>query len=798
MIPNYFKTAWRNIFRNRVFAAIEISSLSIGLSVCMLIILYTKDEISFDRFHAKQSRIYRVVQTMQVGQDHSDKMGITMAPLGPAYAQNIPSIEKFVRINEFETTVKRGNELFTEKPLFVDPDFFNVFSFDLRKGNPDAVLKDLYSVVLSADYAKKYFGSEDPVGKTIQIKLYDDFENFTVTGVSENSPQNSSIQFSFLLPLEYYFRNNPHDGWIGGSYNTFLLTKPHTDTGLLVRQMQFIFDQHTSDQIAQFKKQQGISLRVIQGVQPIRATHLDTSIGTDNGLAGSSDRSYSYLLTGIAIFILIIACINFVNLAVSQSLKRSKEIGVRKVMGGTRKQLMTQFLSESFLVTLIAFVFAILLTSLALPVFNDLSNKKLSLSYLADTNLYFGYLLLLLLTSFISGFYPALVLSGFQPAKVLYSKQKLMGRNYFTRGLIVLQFALAIFLIIGAISVSSQLNYLAGKDLRYDPKNLVRIDLPFNNDNNNLIDVARQELSKYPGIAHIAARNRGRAITGVKADGKEIEIDENRIDENFFATFNIPFISGRNFSPFSAFDSSQSVIVNESFVSKAGWDPRQALGKQIHSMEGKEVYTIIGVIRDYHFLSLKQNISPQFFTMSKVEPLGQIWVKFNGKQVQKTLANVEQVLRKLSPFYPFEFKFMEDINARNYEGERRWREIISISSVLFIFISCIGLLGLVMLSVEQRTKEIGIRKVLGAAVGGIVFLISREFLTIVCLSFIIAAPLGYIAVKNWLQNFAYRMNISWTIFALAAFLILTLASMTLCFQAMRAARANPARSLRTE
>jgi putative ABC transport system permease protein len=295
MFQNYFKTAWRNIFRNRVFSAIEICSLSIGLSVCMLIILYTKDEISFDRFHTKQSRIYRVVQTMQVGQDHSDKMGITMAPLGPVYAQNIPSIEKFVRINEFETTVKRGNELFTEKPLFVDPDFFNIFSFDLRKGNADAVLSDLYSVVLSADYAKKYFGSEDPIGKTIQIKLFDDFENFTVTGVSENAPKNSSIQFSFLLPIEYYLRNNQHDGWIGGSYNTFLLTKPLADTALLVRQMQSIFDLHTHDQIAQAKKEQGIFLKVIQGIQPLRAIHLDTSMGTDNGLDGGSDRTYSYL-----------------------------------------------------------------------------------------------------------------------------------------------------------------------------------------------------------------------------------------------------------------------------------------------------------------------------------------------------------------------------------------------------------------------------------------------------------------------------------------------------------------------
>ena len=798
MIQNYFKTAWRNIFRNKVFSAIEICSLSIGLCVCMLIILYTKDEISFDRFHTKQSRIYRVVQTMQVGQDHSDKLGITMAPLGPAYAQNIPSIEKFVRINETETIVKRGNELFNEKPLFVDPDFFNLFSFDLREGNRDAVLKELYSVVLSADYAKKYFGLEDPMGKTIQIKLFDDFENFTVTGVSENAPQNSSIRFSFLLPLEYYLKNNQHDGWIGGSYNTFLLIKPLADTGLLVRQMQSIFDLHTHDQIAHLKKEQGISVKVIQGIQPIRAIHLDTSMGTGNGLDGGSDRSYSYLLTGIAVFILIIACINFINLAVSQSLKRSKEIGVRKVMGGKRKQLMAQFLSESFLVTLIAFVSAVILTSLVLPVFNDLSNKKLSLSYLADTNLYLGYLLLLLLTSFISGFYPALVLSGFQPVKVLYSKQKLMGRNYFTRGLIVLQFALAIFLIIGAISVSSQLNYLAKMDLRYDPKNLVRIDLPFNNNNNNLISLVKQELAKDPSILHVSARNRGRAITGVKAEGKEIEIDENRIDENFFPTFNIPLISGRNFSPSSPFDSSHSVIVNESFINKAGWNPRQALGKQIHSMEGKEIYTIIGVIRDYHFLSLKEKISPQFFTMSNVEPLGQIWVKINGEQIPKTLASVEKVLRKFSPFYPYQFQFMEDINAKNYEDERRWREIISIASVLFIFISCIGLLGLVMLSVEQRTKEIGIRKVLGAAVGGIVLLISREFLTIVCLSFIIAAPLGYLAVNNWLQNFAYRMNISWTIFALAGFLILAVASMTLGFQAFRAAIANPAKSLRNE
>ncbi|MFI5154339.1 MAG: ABC transporter permease [Chitinophagales bacterium] len=798
MFQNYFKTAWRNILRNRIFSIIEISSLSIGLTVCMLILLYTKDEISFDRFHQNKSRIYRIVQTMQVGQDHSDKMGITMDPLGPAYAKDIPSIEKFVRINEFETTVKIGNQLFTEKPLFVDPDFFNVFSFTLIKGKADAVLRDLYSVVLSADYAKKYFGSGDPVGKTIQIKLFEDFENFTVSGVSENAPQNSSIRFDFLLPLEYYNRNNLHDGWIGGSVNTFLLVRPKTDTGMLVRQMQSIFDQHTSDQIAQARKAQGISIRVIQGIQPITAIHLDSSIGTDNGIAGGSDRSYSYLLTGIAIFILIIACINFINLAVSQSLKRSKEIGVRKVMGGTRKQLMGQFLAESFVVSLIAFLFAIVMTALVLPIFNELANKKLSLSYLADANLYLGYLLLLLLTSFIAGFYPALVLSGFQPVKVLYSRQKLMGRNHFTRSLIVLQFALAIFLIIATIAVSGQLNYLSEKDLGYDSKNLVRIDLPFNKNNDNLIALLKQELLKDPAVLRVAARNRGRAITGVKAEGKEIEIDENAIDENFFPTFRIPIVAGRNFSAGSAFDSSQSVIVNESFIGKAGWSPGEAIGKQIHSMEGKEIYTIIGVIRDYHFLTLKQKISPQFFSMRNEEKYGQIWVKINGDQIPRTLGKLEQTLKKLSPFYPFELKFMEDINTRNYEDERRWKEIISIASALFIFISCVGLLGLVMLSVEQRTKEIGIRKVLGAAVARIVFLICREFLAIVSLSFVIAAPAGYIAVKSWLQNFAYRMNITWTIFALAALLILTLASITLGLQAIRAAMANPAKSLRTD
>jgi putative ABC transport system permease protein len=800
MLKSYFKIAWRNLLRNKIFSVIKILGLGIGLTVCMLIFLYTKDEISYDQFQENKAQLYRIIQTWQMEKDPAQTIGITNAVVGESFAKEIPEVEQFVRVNGVAVTVKKNNNVFTENPLFVDDNFFSVFTSPLLEGNKRTALKDPHSVVLSKDMAKKYFGTTDVTGKVMQIKLDTAFENFTITAVAENSPQNSTLKTGMLLPYKYYEKYNSNKGWLGGSLNTFLLLSENANIKTIESKMQVLFNKNTKDQIAKAEQEQGIAMKIRLGLQPLTNIHLSTKPGPDNGLADGSDPVYSYILTCIAVFILIIACINFINLAVAQSLKRSKEIGIRKVVGSTRKQLIKQFLTESFLVSLMAFVIAIVLTIAILPFFNDLANKKLSLSYLSDWYLYAGYFLLLLITSFIAGFYPSLVLSAFQPVKVLYSRHKLMGKNYLTKGLIVLQFALAIFLIIGTIAINSQLNFLLHADLGYDGKNLVRMDIPINKSSDKLPAVFKNELLDKPGIISVAARNGGRNISGVKVDGKQITIEYNKIDDKFLPTFKIPIIAGRNFSPEYPSDSMNSVIVNESFVKEAGWKLNNAIGKTVSFGEShdRRNVTVIGVVKDYHFLSLKEKITPEVFSMEPAFNYGQIWVKINPADIPQTLTILQTTYKKILPYYPYAYQFMDEINAKNYETETKWKQIISIASALFIFISCIGLLGLVILSVEQRTKEIGIRKVLGAAVSKIVVLISKEFVILISIAFIVAAPVGYYFINKWLQDFAYRITIGWWMSALAGVLVIAVALLTMSFQAIKAAIANPVKSLRTE
>ncbi|HYK43745.1 MAG TPA: FtsX-like permease family protein, partial [Parafilimonas sp.] len=459
-----------------------------------------------------------------------------------------------------------------------------------------------------------------------------------------------------------------------------------------------------------------------------------------------------------------------------------------------------QFLVESFVVSLIAFVIAIALTQLVLPFFNELANKKLSLSYLSDGYLYTGYFLLLLVTALAAGFYPSLVLSSFEPVKVLYSRQTPGGRNYLTRALIVLQFALAIFLIIGSIAVNSQLNFLFHADLGYDRENLVRMNIPVNNSSDKLPALFKNELLNKPNIISVAARSSGRSISGAKVDGKQIEIEYCKIDDQFLPTFKIPIIRGRNFSASYPSDSMNSIIVNESFVKEAGWKLDQAVGKQVEFGESHDdrKVNIVGVVKDYHFLSLKEKISPEVFTMEPAFNFGEIWVKIKPTDAPHTLNLLQATFKNILPYYPYSYDFMDDINAKNYEAETKWKQIIGIASALFIFISCIGLLGLVILSIQQRTKEIGIRKVLGAAVAKIVVLISRDFVILISIAFVIAVPAGYYFTNKWLQNFAYRINMAWWMFGLAGAVVILVALFTISLQAIKAAIANPVKSLRTE
>ena len=628
MYKSYFKIGWRNILKTKMFSTIKILSLSLGLSVCMLIFLYTKDEITYDQFHEHKAQLYRITRTFVMGDNPHLLTGITNPVVGETFAHEIPDIQQCVRINGITVTVKMGNEVFSESPLAVDENFFSVFTFPLRHGDIKTALRNPNAVVLSEQAAKKYFGTTDALGKTIEIKLYNEFEQFSVTAIMEDPPANSTFKPDLVVPFQYAEKYNDNKGWIGGSVHTFVLISPLADIGSVEEKMQALFDKHASEEIMARARERGEKRDILLGLQPLTQIHLST--GEEDagyGLVDRSDRVYSYILTCIATFILVIACINFINLSIAQSLKRSKEIGIRKVAGSTRKQLMMQFLTETFLVSATAFAIALLLTIYILPFFNVLAGKKLSLSYLSDGYLWAGYFLLLLVTSVVSGIYPSFILSAFKPVKSLYGRQILTGKNYLTKSLIVFQFSLTIILIVSTITIYTQLHYILNTNLGFNSRDLVRIDIPISQSSELLPDAFKRALAHESRIVNVAAKNGGRSRTSVKVGEKTIAIENNKIDDRYLATLEIPLVAGRNFSTDHPSDTIDAVIVNERFVIEAGWEPAAAVGKAVSFVRDRKSVTIVGVVKDYHFLSLKEPITPALYSMDPGFDYGQIWDK---------------------------------------------------------------------------------------------------------------------------------------------------------------------------
>jgi putative ABC transport system permease protein len=529
-------------------------------------------------------------------------------------------------------------------------------------------------------------------------------------------------------------------------------------------------------------------------LQPYLNIHLNTELPPDNGLTNASNPMYSYLLSGVALFVLLIASINFVNLTVARSVKRAKEIGIRKVIGSDRKQLAFQFLGESFLLFTIAFVMAIVLTALILPLFNNLANKALSLSYLSDTKLIAGYIALYVITGLLAGFYPALVLSGYNPVQTLYSRFQMAGKNYLQKWLVVLQFTLASFLIIATVAIYAQFNLLTKTDLGYDDDNLIMV----NKNSLSRADVTafKTELLKNPNIVGVSVKNAGERGTGTKnSTGSTIVFADETVDENYLPLLKIPLVAGRNFSTAYPADATQSVIVNESFVKKADW--KNPVGETMQMLgSSNETYRVIGVVKDYHFASLTKKITPQLFSMNG--GYGTYYIKIKPNTAASSLKWIQKTFQNFYPMNPYAYVFKSDVNRMQYADVEKWKQIILASAILTIFVSCIGLFGLSVLSAEKRTKEIGIRKVLGASVQSIATTLSTDFIKLVAIALIIATPLVYIAADKWLQGYPYRIEMSWWLFASADILVMLIALFTISFQSIKAAVANPVKSLRTE
>ncbi len=796
MLKNYLAVAFRNLWRNKTVSFIHIAGLSIGLSCCMLILLYVFDDWSFDRFHKHHDNIYQItMQVLNADGSFRARIGQTGTVYGPSFQRGIPEIITCTRICTYDFVLKKEDKAYTQHIHFADPNFFSVFTFPLVSGDPKTALASLYGMVLTEETARKYFGTVDAVGKTLEFQIDNKFVPFTVTAVARNCPQNSSIQFDILLPMKFYQSTGVLDDWMNSDVTTFLLLNPGADANAVLSKMVRVYQVESAPAL-KAARSHGFNRSFHLGLQPLTAMHLSSGGYNYDYRSRSSDPIYGYILSGIAGFILLIACINFINLTIAQSQKRSKEIGVRKVIGGSRSQLIRQFLGESFVTCGIAFALAIGLALLALPMFNKLASKQLSLFYLSDARFIALLLAFYLLTAFAAGFYPALVLSGFNPLDTLYHRFRLTGRNYLGKGLAVLQFSMAGAFIIAAFFMSQQFYYLTHKDLGYNDNDLVTVNIDTDN-SAQLAALIRNQLFTQPSIRAVAFHNSLNDRENIKVDtARQFSASCERIDENYFSTLQIPVIKGRNFSPDYPSDSAHSVIVNETFAQLAGW--KDPIGQSVESPKSHQPVTVVGVIRDFNFYPLTLKVDAQLFT---IEPPGEdleFDIRVAPADQPATLSYIEKIFKKFAPYSPFTYTFRKDDNRHAYDSQEKWRRIVAFAAIFTVFISCIGLFGLATLATQRRIKEIGIRKVLGASVPNLVRLLSVNFLQLVLLANFIAIPVAWWGVNKWLQNFAYRITLQWGVFASSVLITLLIAWLTVGLRALKAAAANPVDNLRVE
>ncbi len=808
MLNSDIKISFRHLWHNKLYSAINITGLAAGVTCMLLAVLYVKDEQSFDAFHKHNPNLYRITTNLITNKgDKLQTIGGTGQVQGPAFKSAVPEIQQYVRImgGDIFGDVIGGDKTLHLQQLFVDENFFSIFSFDLLHGNALTVLRDINNVVITESTALKFFNSLDVVGKQLQLDADPSAKRLgkpmIITGVVKDLPKNSSIQFDILLPLKFMQLSFDDTNWLNAYLGTFVVLHPGADIKAVAQKFNRVFASNAKEQVAENKKSFGYDRQISYGLQRITDIHLNplyNSRGSrEGGVINGSNPVFSYVFLGIAVFILLMAGINFINISIANSLKRAKEVGVRKITGSNQIQIILQFLIESALLCLAAFTLSVVITNFFLPLFNELTGKQILLAEALDKQLVFYGTVIFIMIVLLTGFYPAFILSNFKPSQVLYNKQKLTGRNVFGKSLVVLQFSLAVFLVIATITYYNQMNYVRTKDLGYNPYQIIRSYIPGNRDTKPIYEFLRNELAKEPSIKQISFGG-GRSFTVDAAIGdNHIQAMNKVIDESYLPVMEIQLKTGRNFSAALQTDKTNGAIVNEAFTKAAGL--KSPLGTNIFLSDGpdKETKTIIGVVKDYHFGSLKERIQPMVMTMS--DWLGNdILVKFEKSKQKEAMLAWANAYKKAMPEAVFQSGFLDEINAKEYLQEQRWQKVVSIAAMLSIVICCLGLFGLSHLATHQRTKEIGIRKVLGASVTQIVTLLSKNFIQLVLIAFTIAAPASWLVMNKWLQDFAYRINMEWWIFLAAGLSALFIALFTISFQAIKAAVANPVKSLRTE
>lgn len=799
MIKNYLKIAWRSLLKSKLFTALNLLGLALGLTVSLLLMLYVKDELSFDKYHSKAKDIYRVGVTATFD-GKSQKWANAPNVVGPTMKNEVPEVVQQARLllNDFGQTafVNAGEKKFAEKKLYwVDGTFFEIFDIKFLQGNPKVALQDPNKVVVSQSTARKYFGDENPIGKVLRVGSKYALE---VTGVYEDLPHNFSLDADLMgsfNSVEWAFKKLV---WSNSSFETYLLLTPGASQQKIEKQMTAILEKNIPN-----KEDRWFSL----WLQPLGDVHLNSADITNSNTKRIGDAKQVKILLILALVILIIACINYMNLATARSQKRFKEVGINKTIGATNRQLIGRFYTETMLTVALALVLSLAFLILALPLFNQLADKNLSLASVFTPEVGIGLLIVFMLVTFVSGSYPAFYLSSFAPKSLLQTSiSKKTGAGLFRQSLVVIQFAASIILIICTVIFFQQLKFIQNKKLGYNPEQVLAV-MTAGAENKEQIDALR---NSYKGLANVVETSRAQAYLGVGGSGRSMSkadnpkesffVRTNRVEGDFAKVLDLKFLAGKTLPLIKGEkDTTVQMVVNETTIKLLGYKtPQEAIGKVSNDLFWNSKAEIVGVVRDFHYESFHQPIGSYVFHNADTESRPYLLVKVRTSDLGQTMKQLEATFKKSVPNSAFEYVFLDQFLDTLYRAENQTANVVLLFSGLAILIACLGLFGLAAYTAEQRTKEIGIRKVLGASVAGITTLISKDFLKLILIAVVVASPIAWYFMTQWLKGFAYQVTIQWWVFIITGLIAVFVALLTVSYQAVKAALVNPVKSLKTE
>ncbi|RAK02838.1 putative ABC transport system permease protein [Larkinella arboricola] len=808
MLRNYIKIAIRNLRKQRGFTFINIFGLAVGLACCLLITLYVIDELRYDRYHEKANRIYRVNSDIKFG-GNDMHMAVSPDPMGPTLLKDYSQVENFVRLHGRGTwLVKRAGQLNSLRErdiIFADSTLFDVFTLPLVAGNPKRALVEPNTVVISESAAKRQFGNQNPMGQSL---VFDNQLTCRVTGVMRDMPTNSHFRTDYFISMRS--DNYEWGRWLSNNHHTYVLLKEGVDYRTFNQNFETIIQKYVGPQVVTFlgiaiKQLRQSGNRISYSLIPMTDIHLRSKQTIE--LAPNSDIQYVYVFSAVAVFILLIACINFMNLSTARSANRAKEVGVRKVLGSVQRQLIGQFMTESILMSILAMGLALVIVALTVPFFNQISAKQLTIDSLFVPQFLPVLLILPLVVGLLAGSYPAFFLSSFRPISVLKGKVNLGLKSAGLRsGLVVFQFMMSVILIIGTMVVYRQINFIQTTKLGFKRDQVLTINEAYALDKQ--AQAFKEEILKLPGVVS-GSLSSYLPVPSDRSDSPlfpEGQIDQAKavssqlwaVDHDYIPTLGMEMAQGRNFSREFGADSS-AIILNETAVKIFGF--KDPIGQRVARMLDDEgtvfkTYTVIGVVKNFHFESLRQNIGSVAFFMDPSR--GAVSFRISSQDIPALVKQVEAKWRQMAPGMPFNYSFLEDSFDSMYRAEQRVGQIVLTFSVLAILIACLGLFGLAAFMAEQRTKEIGVRKVLGASATSIVGLLSKDFLKLVLIAILIATPIAWYGMNQWLEDFAYKIDVPWWVFAVAGVVAVVIAFVTVSFQSIKAALTNPVKSLRAE